>query len=155
MFLSSCRSICHSLEPQASSVHVSSPRPKGLGHRCTSLTAYAYPPMALLHRVIQKNQALPLPDHCNSPRLARDTLILGPSAALNRDPTATSSVNNTSKTVPQSCGSHVSSTSQPPHLASRSGQLLRTRLLCGGGRENYCPSEVINKDHLQVKVGPI
>ena len=31
----------------------------------------------------------------------------------------------------------------------------RTRLLCGGGRENCCPSEVINKDHLQVKVGPI
>ena len=27
--------------------------------------------------------------------------------------------------------------------------------LCGGGRENCCPSEVINKDHLQVKVGPI
>ena len=30
----------------------------------------------------------------------------------------------------------------------------RARLLCGGGRENCCPSEVINKDHLQVKVGP-
>ena len=41
-----------------------------------------------------KNQAMPLPDHRNSPRLARDALVLGPSAALSRDPTATSGVNN-------------------------------------------------------------
>ena len=44
--------------------------------------------MALLHRVIQY-QAMLLPDHRNSPRLARDALVLGPSVALNRDPTAT------------------------------------------------------------------
>ena len=60
---------------------------------------------------------MPLPDHRNSPRLARDALVLGPSAALNRDPTLTSSVNNSSQTVPQS------TTSQPPHLVSRNGQL--------------------------------
>ena len=47
----------------------------------TGLTAYAYPPTALLHRVIQ-NQAMPLPDHCNSPRLARDALVLGPSTEI-------------------------------------------------------------------------
>ena len=56
-----------------------------------------------------------LPDHRNSPRLARDALVLGPSAALNRDPTATAGVNNFSQTVPQS--------SQPPCLVSRSGWL--------------------------------
>ena len=66
------------------------------------LTAYAYPPTALLHRVIQ-NQAIQLPNHCNNPRLARDSLVLGPSAALNRDPTSTSSVKNSSLTVPQLC----------------------------------------------------
>ena len=43
----------------------------------TGLTAYAYPPTALLHRVIPKNQAVPLPDHRNSPRLARDALVWG------------------------------------------------------------------------------
>ena len=53
--------------------------------------------MALLHRVIQKNQAMLLPDHRNSPRLARDALVLGPSAALNRDSTTTSSVNDSSQ----------------------------------------------------------
>ena len=37
------------------------------------LTAYAYPLTALLHRVIQKIR--PLPDHRNSPRLARDALV--------------------------------------------------------------------------------
>ena len=44
---------------------------------------------------------MPVPDHRNSPRLARDALVLGPSAALNRDPTATPSVNNPTQTVPQ------------------------------------------------------
>ena len=68
----------------------------------TVLTAFFYPPTALLHRVIQ-NQAMLLPDHRNSPRLARDALVLGPSAALNRDPTTTSSVNDSSPTVPQLC----------------------------------------------------
>ena len=101
----SCRSICHSSEPQTSTVYVSSPRPKCLGHRCSKhnwsgLTAYAYPPTGLLHKVIQ-NQAIHLPDHCNSPRLARDALVWGPSAALNRDPTSASSVNNSSQTGPQ------------------------------------------------------
>ena len=84
---------------------------------------HAYPPMALLHRVIQKNHSMPLPDHSNSPRLVRDALVLGPSAALNRDPTAASSVNNTAQIVPQLCVSQQSVTSQPPRLVSWSGQL--------------------------------
>ena len=55
----SCRPICHSSEPQTSIVHISCPRPKGLdidalNINWTSLTAYAYPPTALLHKVIQK-----------------------------------------------------------------------------------------------------
>ena len=72
------------------------------------LTAYACSPMSLLHRVIQKNQAIQLSDHCNSPRLARDALVLGPCAALNRDPTSTTSVKNSSQTVPQLCVSQQS-----------------------------------------------
>ena len=44
-----------------------------------------------------KNQAMLLPDHRSSPRLARDALVLGPSAALNRYPTATSGVNDSSQ----------------------------------------------------------
>ena len=64
-----------------------------------------------------------LPDQRNSPKLARDGLVLGPSAALNRDLTSTTSVNNPSQTVPQLCVSQQSTTSQPPCLVSRSGQL--------------------------------
>ena len=75
--------------------------------------------MALLHRVIQ-NQAIQLPNHCNNPRLAGDALVLGPSAALNRDITSTSSVKNSSQTVPQSCVPHQSTASQPPPLVTRS-----------------------------------
>ena len=66
---------------------------------------------------------MPLPDHTNSPRLARDALVLGPSAALNRDPTTTPSVNNTSQTISQLHIPQQSATSQPPRLVSRSGQL--------------------------------
>ena len=103
---SSCRPICHSPEPQTSTVRISCPRPKGLGHRCSEhkldgshclcLPSYGSPSQG-----DPNNLAMPLPDHRNSPRLARDALVLGPSAALNRDPTATSSVNNSSQTVPQ------------------------------------------------------
>ena len=64
-----------------------------------------------------------LPDHRNSPRLARDALVLGPSAALNRDPTTTSNVNYSSQTVPQLCVPQQSTASQPPRLVSRSRQL--------------------------------
>ena len=55
--------------------------------------------------------------------MARDALVLGPSAALNRDPTLVTSVNNTSQTVPQPNISQQSTTSEPPHMVSRSGQL--------------------------------
>ena len=48
---------------------------------------------------------------------------MGRSATLNRDPTANSGVNNSSQTVPQLCVPQQSTTSQPPRLLSRSGQL--------------------------------
>ena len=59
--LPSCRFSHHSFEPQTSTLCVSSPRPKCLGHRCSKhnwsgLIAYAYPPTALLHKVIQIRQ---------------------------------------------------------------------------------------------------
>ena len=114
---SSCRCICHSSEPQTSTVRVSNPRPKCLGHRCSK------------HKLVGSH-CLCLPsngspsqgDPRNSPRLARDALVLGPSAALNRDPTSTSGVNNSSQTAPQ-LSVPQQSTSQPPRLVSRSGQL--------------------------------
>ena len=57
-----------------------------------------------------------LSHHCNSPRLARDALVLGPSAALNSDPTPVTSVNNTSQTVPQPSVSQQSTNIQQQHL---------------------------------------
>ena len=96
---SSCRSICQSPEPQTSTVRISCPRPKGLGHRCSEHKlngshCLCLPSDGSPLQGDPKNQAMPLPDHHNSPRLARDTLVLGPSATLNRDPTASSSVNH-------------------------------------------------------------
>ena len=88
----------------------------------TNLTAYAYPPTAP-SQGDPKDQAMLLPDHRNSPRLARDGLVLGPSAALNRDPTTTPSVNNPTQTVPQVCVPQQPPAPEPPRLVSRSGQL--------------------------------
>ena len=112
----SYRSICHPAEPQTASVRVSSPRPECLGHRCSKYQlvgshCLCLPSNGSPSQGDPKDQTMQLTDHCNSPRLARDALVLGPSAALNRDPTSTTSVNNTSQTVPQLCVSQQSTTS--------------------------------------------
>ena len=125
---SSCRSFCHSPEPQISTIRVSSPRAKCLGYRCSEHKlvgshCLCLPSNGSPSQGDPKSQAIQLPDHRNSPRLARDALVLGPSADLNRDPTSTSSVKNSSQTVPQLCVSQQSTASQPPRLVSRSGQL--------------------------------
>ena len=135
----SCRSICHSPEPQSSTVRVSSPRPKCLGHRCSEHKLVGSHCLCLLSHSSPsqgdpKSQAIQLPDHRNSPRLARDALVLGPSAALNRDPTSTSSVKNSSQTVPQLCVPQQSAASQPPCLVSRIGQ-LQEQGFSGSGRD--------------------
>ena len=88
----------------------------------TNLTAYAFPPMAP-SQGDPKDQAMLLSDHRNSPRLARDALVLGPSAAINRDPTTTPSVNDPTQTVPQVCVPQQPPAPEPPRLVSRSGQL--------------------------------
>ena len=120
--------ICHSSEPQASTVRVSYPRPKGLGHRCSKHKVdgshcLCLPSNGSPSQGDPKNQAMQLSDHTNSPRLAREALVLGPSVALNRDPTATPGVDNTPQTVPQLRVPQQSTTPQPPRLVSRSGQL--------------------------------
>ena len=124
----SCRLICHSSEPQTSTVHISGPRPKGVGHRCSEHKldgshCLCLPSDGSPSQGDPKNQAMLLPDYRSSPRLARDALVLGPSAALNRDPTATSCVKDSCQTVPQLCVPQQSTTSQLPRLVSRSGQL--------------------------------
>ena len=98
--------IRHLSEPQASTVRVSYPRPKGLGHRCSKHKldgshCLCLPSNGSPSQGDPKNQAMQLSDHTNSPRLARDALVLGPSAALNRDPTAAPGVDNTPQAVPQ------------------------------------------------------
>ena len=124
----SCRPICHSSEPQTSTVCVSSPRPKCLGHRCSEHKldgshCLCLPSNGSPSQGDPKDQTMLLLDHRNSPRLARDALVLGPSPAINRDATATSSVNNSSQTVLQLRIPQQSTASQPPRLVSRSGQL--------------------------------
>ena len=77
---SSYRSICHSSEPQTCTVRVSNPRPKCLGHRCSEHKldgshCLCLPSDGSPSQGDPKNQAMPLPDHRNSPRLARDALV--------------------------------------------------------------------------------
>ena len=154
----SCRSVCHSSEPQTSTVRVSPSEPKCLGHRCPEYKldgshCLCLPSDGSPSQGDPKDQTVPLPDHSNSPRLARDALVLGPSAALNRDPTTTPSATTLFKQ------SHKYVFHSNPHLNLHAWCLgvdsSKNKTLCGGGRDNCCTSEVINKDHLQVKVGPI
>ena len=103
---SSCRSICHSCEPRSSIVRISCPRPKCQGYRCSKHRlvgshCLCLPSHASPSHGDPKNPAIPLPHNCYSPRLARDALVLGPSAALDGDPTPITSVNDTPQTVPQ------------------------------------------------------
>ena len=122
----SCKYISLSSEPQTSTVCFSNPRPKCLGHRCSEHKLDGSHCLCLpsdsspLQGDLKK---MPMSDHSNSPRLVRDALVLGPSAALNRDPIATPGVNNSFQTVPQLCVPQQSATSQSPPLVSRSGQL--------------------------------
>ena len=88
---SSCGPICHSSEPQSSIVRISCPRPKCLGHRCSEHKLVGFHCLCLLSRGSPsqgdpKNQALQLLHHCNCPRLARDALVFGPTAALHGVP---------------------------------------------------------------------
>ena len=120
--------IRHLSEPQASTVRVSYPRPEGLGLRCSKHKldgshCLCLPSNDSPSQGDPKNQAMQLSDHTNSPRLARDALVLGPSAALNRDPTAAPSVDNTPQAVPQLRVPQQPAAPQPPRLVSRSGQL--------------------------------
>ena len=124
----SCRPICHSSKPQALTIYISSSRPTYMGDRCSEhklvwsrclcLTSYGSPLQGE-----PENTAMQLPHHTNSPRLARDALFLGPSAALSGDPTPVTRVNSTSQTVPQPNVPQQPITSEPPCLLSRSGLL--------------------------------
>ena len=96
-----------------------------------------------------KNQAKQLLHHSNGPRLARDALVLGPSVALNRDNTPVTGVNNTQR-VPQQSVSQHSITFQPPRLVSTSGQVQEQ-----GFSLEVTELLLINKDHLQFRVGPL
>ena len=95
-----------------------------------------------------KTQTIQLPDDCHNPMLANDALVLGPSAAL----TSTTSVKKSFQKVPQLCVSQQS-TSQP-RLVSRSGQLQEQGFSVEVAERIAAPC-LINKNHLQVKVGPI
>ena len=120
--------IRHLSEPQPSTVRVSYPRPEGLAHRCSKHKldgshCLCSPSNGSPSQGDPKNQAMQLSDHTNSPRLARDALVLGLSAALNRDPTAAPGVDNTPQAVPQLRVPQQPAAPQPPCLVSRSGQL--------------------------------
>ena len=72
VFHSSCRSICHSSEPQSSTVHISSPRPKCLGHRCSEHKlvrshCLCLPSQGSPSQGDPKNQAMQLPDNVIAP----------------------------------------------------------------------------------------
>ena len=115
-----------SSEPQTSTVRISCPRPIGLGHRCSEhkldepfglcLPSYGSPSQG-----DPKDQAMPLPDHRNSPGWPGmpwfwDLVQLSTEIPLQLP------VSMTLLTVPQVCVPQQPTTAEPPRLVSRSGQ---------------------------------
>ena len=149
---------CHLSEPQTSYVCIPSSRPTDLENFLNidwlGITTYAPSHGSPTQGDPENN-----PYNCLiiliAPRLARNALVWGPSAALNGDLTPTLRVNNTSQAVPQPSVSLRSTTSRVFMPDAFEQTAPGTRLICGSGHENCCPSKAIDKDCLQAKVGPI
>ena len=123
----SCTPVCHSSELQTSTVCISSPGPTCSGHICTK------------HKLVRSCclclPSLSSPSH-GDPKISQYyclisliipgwsgmSLFFGPSA-VNGDSILVTTANNTSQTVPQPSVSLKSTTSEPPCLVSRNGQL--------------------------------
>ena len=156
---SSCRSICHLPEPQSSNVRVSSPRPKCLGHICSEHKlvrshCLCLPSHGSPSQGDPKSQAIQLPDHRNNPRLARDALVwdlvqLSPEIPLQLP---------VSRTLLKQSHNYVFH-SNPQHLNLDAWCLgvdsSKNKASLWRWQRELLPSEIVNKDHLQVKVGPI
>ena len=155
---SSCRSFCHSSEPQSCTVCICSPRPKCLGHRCSEHKlvwshCLCLPSHGSPSQGDPKNQAIQLPDHFMAPGWPRmpwfwDLVQLSTEIPLQLP---------VSRTLLKQSHTYVFH-SNPQHLnfhawclgvdsSKNKASLWRW--------QNCCSSEVINKHHLQVKVGPI
>ena len=152
MVHSSCRSICHSPEPQSSTQSYVSPVQDQnawdidtLNMNWSGLTAYSYPPTALLHRVIQKVRQ----SNCL-------IIVIAPGWPGTQCSSQQRSHFNfqCQELFSNSPTIMCSTASQPPRLVSRSGQLQEQGFFVEVA-ENCCPSEIVNKDHLPVKVSPI
>ena len=126
----SCRSICHSAEPQTSTVHVSSPRPECLGHRCSNYKlvgshCLCLPSDGSPSQGDPKNQTMQLHDHCNSPGWPGmpwfwDLLQLSTEIPLQL-PVSTTLLKQSHKYM---CFTAILNIQPPrPRLVSRSGQL--------------------------------
>ena len=155
MVHTSCRLICHSSEPQPSTVCISCPRPKCLGHRCSEHKLDGF------HCLCLPSDGSPSQGDPKIRQCYCLIIVIAPGwpgmpwfSDLVQLSTEIPLQLPVSTTLLKQSHNYVFH-SNPQHLNLHTWCLGRTRLLCGGGRENCCTSEVINKNHLQVKVGPI
>ena len=134
---SSCRSICHSSEPQTSIVCISSPRPKGLGHRCSE------------HK-LDGSHCLCLPSYGSpsqgDPKKSGHCLIIAIAPGWPGMPWFWDLV-QLSTEIPLQLPVSTTLLKQSTIMCSTAIHNIsistpgapRTRLLCGGGRENLLP----------------
>ena len=141
----SSRSICHSSEPQTSTVCVSSPSPKCLGHRCSK------------HKLVGSHcLCLPSdssPSQGDSKIRQCNCLIIVIAPGWPGMPWFCDLVQLSTEISLQLPVSRTLLKQSHNYVFHSNPQHLNLHAWCG--RENCCSSEVINKDHLQVKVGPI
>ena len=116
------RYVCNQDEQQATSLCISSPRPKCNSNRCIEYLVAGSRRLCLLSHSSDtkndsKNENLCLSNDCNSSRLARDELVLGSNRTFHKTSTTTSTLGNSSQTAVQSKVSPKSSISEPSCLA--------------------------------------
>ena len=119
MVHASYRPIYHLFEPQGSTVCIPSSRPTSMGNICSEhklVNSIHLPSNGSPSQGDLEYPSVQLFHNHSSPRL-------GPSAALNGDPTPITSINNTSQAISQPSLPQQPTITQPSYLASGSEQL--------------------------------
>ena len=117
------RPICNPSEHKTTHLCFTCPRQKGMENRCIEYLLGGTGRLCLQssrHIVAShsKDSDLPMQSDCDSSRLARDALVLGPSGSFSQDSTESPSLENSPETTPLTPVSRSLSIPESPCLAS-------------------------------------
>ena len=117
------RPICHKPKCQTSNICFSCPRQQGMGSRCIEHMLGGTGRLCILSSSNTipghpKGDHIPVSGNSDSPRVARDALVLGSSGSIHKSTPTATIVGDSVETTPQQQIPHESGVSQSPCLAS-------------------------------------